>query len=467
MVVALFVLVAVAVFVLVLVAVVVALFVLVAVAVFAFVLVAVAVFAFVLVTVAVFVLVLVAVAVFILLVVVALFVLVLVAVVVALLVLVVVAVFVLVAVAVAFLFLVVATLERADARRGDHEVGVIRQVLEDGPEGAFLEVVAVDDHQVGGCDVADVGGRGAEGVSVRARRDHGHDVGVVPGDLLGEVGDNAGGCDHLEPFVGSCHGRRLAGGGGVAVIVVSIGARCRNGEREREKERRPERSEREQASHHNPVSDTLYRFGALSRLIRGTIPRISEARKIPDLNVFPRLPGVRTASRSVPQTWPLVAAELLGAARAEPVDLEAVAVDVEAALAPHLGELVLDSGAGEVVGRAALGANQVVVVSRVVGEAVTDCAVIEHYLAEYADFLEQPHRAEHGGATDAGGGLHDVVGGEVIAEVAHHLDQLAARFGEAAAAVGDASFERPCGNHCNPSCRAPGAPTKAMVLCAP
>ena len=122
-------------------------------------------------------------------------------------------------------FLVVTALERVDALGRDHEGGVAGEVLEDRAEGAFLEVVAVDDHDVRRGDVADVGGGRAEAVRVRARRDHGDDVGVLSGDLLGEVGEDARGSDHPEAPVA------------VIAAVVPSRARRRDSEREHESER--------------------------------------------------------------------------------------------------------------------------------------------------------------------------------------------------------------------------------------
>ena len=164
---------------------------------------------------------------------------------------VVVAFLVLVVVVVAlFVVVVVAAFEGGDAGRGDGEPGVLRQVLEDGGQGAFLEVVPVDDHEVGGGDVPDGGGSGGEAVRIRARRDHGHDVGVVSGDLLGEVGDDAGGRDNLEALL-SLRSllRSLAGIAGIAVTVVVARARHRDGEREREQQRGPECPQSHDVSH--------------------------------------------------------------------------------------------------------------------------------------------------------------------------------------------------------------------------
>ena len=132
--------------------------------------------------------------------------------------------------------LVVSALERVDALGRDHEVGVIGEVLEDRAEGAFLEVEAVDDHDVRGGDVADVGGGGAEAVRIRPRRDHGDDVGVLTGDLLGEVGDDAGGRDNLEPAA-------------IVIALVPARARRRGGEREHDSERGREPPQREHAEH--------------------------------------------------------------------------------------------------------------------------------------------------------------------------------------------------------------------------
>ena len=86
-------------------------------------------------------------------------------------------------------------------------------MLEDGVEGAFLEVEAVDDDDVGVRDVADVAGGGTERVGVRAGGDHCDHVGVVAAYLLGEVGKDAGGRDDVQRFAL----------GGCGIVVVAAG----------------------------------------------------------------------------------------------------------------------------------------------------------------------------------------------------------------------------------------------------
>ena len=104
------------------------------------------------------------------------------------------------------------------------------------------------------------------------------------------------------------------------------------------------------------------------------------------------------------------------------------------------------SQGGEVVGGAAVGADDVVVVAAG-REPVLGGAVVEHDLAERADVLKQPQRAEDRRATDPGGGVQERVRGEVIAELAHRADQGAPRLGEAVTGPGESQLEGLRGDH--------------------
>jgi hypothetical protein len=128
------------------------------------------------------------------------------------------------------------------------------------------------------------------------------------------------------------------------------------------------------------------------------------------------------------------------------VDLEAVGFDVVAGAGGDLVEEGLDVAGGEVVHGAALGANDVVVMSAA-REAVLERAVIEDDLAESTDVLEQAERAEHGGAADAGRGGHERLGGEVVTHGLHPREECTAGGGDAVAAAGDVSFDGLEGDH--------------------
>ena len=96
---------------------------------------------------------------------------------------------------------------------------------------------------------------GGEAVRIRARRDHGHDVGVVPGDLLGKVRDDAGRCDNLEALVPSFRDfRDFRDFSDFAAVIVPVRARRRDGERKREQQRGPERPQALDVPHESTPS---------------------------------------------------------------------------------------------------------------------------------------------------------------------------------------------------------------------
>jgi len=114
--------------------------------------------------------------------------------------------------------------------------------------------------------------------------------------------------------------------------------------------------------------------------------------------------------------------------------------DVVAGALGQLVQQVLDVARLEVGHRPALGTDDVVVMAAA-GQPVLERAVIKHNLAERSDVLQQPQRAEDGGATHAGRGCDDTLGGEVIVEVLHRREQRAAGARQAMAAPCELTFE--------------------------
>ena len=134
------------------------------------------------------------------------------------------------------------------------------------------------------------------------------------------------------------------------------------------------------------------------------------------------------------------------AVTAPTVDLEAVRFDLVAGALGNARHQFLDVAGGEVADGAAVGADEVVVV---VGgaEAIRGAAVVEDDLAHDVEVLEQPQRAEHGRPADARSRLDDVVGGEVVAEAKHCIQQRAPRGGEAVATAREGTFQGVGGRH--------------------
>ena len=125
------------------------------------------------------------------------------------------------------------------------------------------------------------------------------------------------------------------------------------------------------------------------------------------------------------------------------VEFEPVGVDLESGGAGDVVEDALEAIAGELSDLAALGADDVVVVRRVVflAELVDDGTVVEDDLADDVEIPQELHGAEDGGAADRGRGVLNILSGEVVAEVAHGVEHGAARSGEPVAAAGQRSFD--------------------------
>ena len=125
------------------------------------------------------------------------------------------------------------------------------------------------------------------------------------------------------------------------------------------------------------------------------------------------------------------------------VEFEPVCVDLESGGASDIVEDAFEAIAGELGDFAALGTDDVVVVRRVVFlvELVDDSAVVEDDLADDVEIPQELHGADDGGTADRGRGVLDVLGGEVVAEVAHGVEHGAARSGEAVTAAGQRSFD--------------------------
>ena len=128
------------------------------------------------------------------------------------------------------------------------------------------------------------------------------------------------------------------------------------------------------------------------------------------------------------------------AVAAPAVDLQPVRLDLIAGALGDARHQLLHVARGEVTDRAALGADQVmVVVGRT--EPVGGATVVQDDLTDHLEVLEQPERAEHGGAADRRRGLHDIVRSEVIAQTQHRLKERAARRGEPEPAACERAFD--------------------------
>lgn len=117
------------------------------------------------------------------------------------------------------------------------------------------------------------------------------------------------------------------------------------------------------------------------------------------------------------------------------VDFEPVAGDLELVEFGDAVELVLEVAAAQVLGFAAVDAEEVVMVAGMVGgvELVVEVAVFEEDAAEGAGLDEEFEGAVDGGAADAGEFVAEFLGGEVAVFAGDGGDDLTAGAGIAVA----------------------------------
>ena len=83
-----------------------------------------------------------------------------------------------------------------------------------------------------------------------------------------------------------------------------------------------------------------------------------------------------------------------------------------------------------------------VVVVAAAGQPVLHRAVVQHHLAEGADLLQQPKRAEDRRAAHAGGGGDQLLGREVVAQPLDGAQQRAPWARDPVPAAGNTTFEQ-------------------------
>ena len=137
---------------------------------------------------------------------------------------------------------------------------------------------------------------------------------------------------------------------------------------------------------------------------------------------------------SAAQKRGLVRGGLLGAGTAAAVDLEPMALRGEVKLGGLLAEDILDAATGEVDGLAAIGANQVVVVSGV-ADLIMKIAIVEEHPADEAQLDHQLHIPVDRGPAELGQLRAQLLGGEVVRPSRDCLDDRAAGLGHSVATV--------------------------------
>ena len=290
------------------------------------------------------------------------------------------------------------TSERGQPGGNRDDGGPIGNVGENDVEQDFLKVVTVDEDDVGFRDCRGRCGRRFVAVDIDTRRDQRRHLRVIPGNGGRKLGDQRRGSgDPDRPIV--------SGGGSLA----ATGARGDQSDQEQE-----------------------------SRCVAGLHGR---AFLILHLDPYRYCVSSRDPVRQDDGRPSRVLGVAVGAA---PVELEAMRVDVESGAGGDAFEFTLEAVAGELRDAPTFGTDDVMVVIGlvIVRELVDGGSVVQHDLADDAEFPHQLHRSKDGGATDRGRRDLDFFGGEVVAQHAHGVEHRASRIGESITATREGALDR-------------------------